>query len=112
MLLRTVEDAGPYKMNYNFLMRTSSSQVLFSTKFALWASEIASLSNICYANVKCSLRERRQISFHIATKEQYFTISERELFHIRRKANISLKIITNKFHKSKNDCKRIFYESL
>ena len=29
-------------------------QVLFSTKFALWASEIASLWNICFANVKCS----------------------------------------------------------
>ena len=34
---------------------------------------------------------RRRISFHIATKEQYFTISARKLFHIRRKANISLK---------------------
>ena len=40
--------------------------------------------------MKYSLRECGQISFHIATKEQYFTISARELFHIRRKANISL----------------------
>ena len=66
--------------------------VLFSTKFAFgeWnmasPCEIAPLWNICFANV------RRRISFHIATKEQYFTISARELFHIRRKPNISLKI--------------------
>ena len=66
--------------------------VLFSTKFAFgeWnmasPCEIAPLWNICFANV------RGRISFHIATKEQYFTISARKLFHIRRKPNISLKI--------------------
>ena len=33
---------------------------------------------------------RRRISFHIATKEQYFTMCGSTLFHIRRQPNISL----------------------
>ena len=67
-------------------------QVLFSTKFAFgeWnmasPCEIASLWNICFANVN------GRISFHIATKEQYFTMCDSTLFHIRRKPNISLAI--------------------
>ena len=67
-------------------------QVLFSTKFALAGKwNISAKCEIRLRRVKYSLRECGQISFHIATKEQYFTISARELFHIRRKANISLK---------------------
>ena len=64
--------------------------MLFSTKFALRASEIASLWNICYANVKCLLTQTWQISFHIATKEQYFTMCVSTLFHIERQRDISL----------------------
>ena len=69
------------------------SQVLFSTKFALRASEIASLWNICSANVKYSLRECGQISFHIATDgsnisqcaiAHYFTFGGRRIFHLKK----------------------------
>ena len=66
--------------------------VLFSTKFAFgeWnmasPCEIAPLWNICFANVKW------RILFHIATKEQYFTMCDSTLFHIRRTPNISLNI--------------------
>ena len=62
---------------------------LFSTKFAFgeWnlasPSEIASLWNICFANVKGE--------FHFTSNGvRYFTISARKLFHIRRQPNISL----------------------
>ena len=62
---------------------------LFSVKFACgeWnlasPSEIASLWNICFANVKGE--------FHFTSNGvRYFTISARKLFHIRRQPNISL----------------------
>ncbi len=67
------------------------SEWLFSVKFVpaervkyVGACEIACGSEIRLRRVK------ERISFHIATKEQYFTIFVRKLFHIRRKANISL----------------------
>ena len=39
-------------------------------------------------------RVKERILFHIATKEQYFTMCDSTLFHIRRKANISLEKLT------------------
>ena len=58
----------------------------------IWRECQILLRSVKYAShVKCASRVRRRILFHIATKEQYFTISARKLFHIRRKPNISLK---------------------
>ena len=53
------------------------------------ACEIACGSEIRLRRVK------ERILFHIATKEQYFTIAARKLFHIRRKPNISLEMFMN-----------------
>ena len=44
-------------------------------------------------HVKCAAARGGFISFHVATKWQYFTIFSRKLFHIRRKPNISLERI-------------------
>ena len=52
------------------------------------ASEIASRWNICFANVKCSLRERGQISFHI---------EQGEIFHNMRQHIISRFAIAKHF---------------
>ena len=61
-------------------------QVLFSTKFALRASEIASLWNICSANVKYSLtRMWANFISHCDRREQYFTMCDSTLFHIRHR---------------------------
>ena len=46
--------------------------------------EIASLWNICFANVRGEF-------YFTSTEGRYFTISARKLFHIRREPNISLK---------------------
>ena len=43
----------------------------------IWASEIASRWNICFANVKCSLREHGQISFHIERSEIFHNRAKR-----------------------------------
>ena len=64
-------------------------------------SEICPCGQVKYAcsvwnaitRVKCSLRERGQILFHIATKEQYFTFAARQTFHIPRQRDISLNFI-------------------
>ena len=63
-------------------------QVLFSTKFALRASEIASLWNICFANVKCSLTRtwanfishRTKWDISQFSQENYFTFGNAEYF--------------------------------
>ena len=65
--------------------------VLFSTKFALQASEIASLWNICFANVKYSLTRMWANFISHCDEGAIFHNSRSELFHIRRKPNISLK---------------------
>ena len=65
-------------------------QVLFSTKFALRASEIASLWNICFANVKYSLTRMWANFISHCDEGAIFHNSRGELFHIRRKPNISL----------------------
>jgi len=43
------------------------------------------------SRVKCATARKGFISFHIATKEQYFTISARKLFHIRQRRIFHLK---------------------
>ena len=61
-------------------------------------SEICPCGQVKYAcgvwnaitRVKCSLRERGQILFHIATKERYFTFAARQTFHIPHRRDISL----------------------
>ena len=65
---------------------------LFSTKFALRASEIASLWNICIANVKYSLtRMWANFISHCDHREQYFTMCVSTLFHIRQRRIFHLK---------------------
>ena len=64
-------------------------QVLFSTKFALRASEIALLWNIYSANVKYSLRECWQISFHIERSEIFHNVRQHIISHSAT-PNISL----------------------
>ncbi len=61
--------------------------VLFSVKFALRASEIATLCNICFANVD---------KFHFTSTKaardvRYFKISARKLLHIRQRRIFRLK---------------------
>ena len=69
--------------------------VLFSTKFALRASEIALLWNICSANVKYSLRECGQISFHIERSEIFHNFRKEIISHFAARQNISPNTETN-----------------
>ena len=80
-------------------------QVLFSTKFALRASEIALLWNICFANVKYSPVRMWQTSFHIDGVKQgrYFTMCCSAVFHMERQRDSSL--LLHQHHQGKYEVK-------